>query len=86
MAQMIRFNDHLISSQHIIWNLLIREDEAPTITMMHNDMTGLLMYIHCSCFDQINDLKDTALKEAQKNAAALFGGEQITVRPIIRSR
>lgn len=86
MAQIIRFNERLISSQRIVWNLLIREGEAPTITMMYTETTGLLLNIHCSGFDQINDLKDTALKEAQKNAVALFGGEPITVRPILKTR
>lgn len=73
--------DHAITSGKIVWKLMIRDNEAPLITILHNELTGLLINIQCDDFELINVLKDTALKEAQKNATALLEGEPITIRP-----
>ena len=86
MAQIISLKndmlqDQVIRTDRIVWKLMIRDNESPLITILHNELTGLLINIQCNDFDLISDLKDTALKEVQKNAAALLDGEPITIRP-----
>lgn len=78
MAKIIKMKEHIISTDHIVWNLLIRENERPGITLLYDESAGLIANIRCSRFDQIEGMKKKALEEAKRNAAALMGGEPIS--------
>ena len=86
MTQIIRMNEHIINTDRIVWNLLIREDESPVVTLLYAESTGLVVNIHCSNFAQIEDMKKAALKEAKRNYTALISGEPISSAPIIQAR
>ena len=87
MAQIIRFNEHIISNPEVAWSIRVRDGEENSVSITYHEIYKFLHYIIvCEDFDQITPLKTYAENYFKSHNKEVLKGEMITIRPILKTR